>query len=371
MRALFVLGTRPEAIKLAPLIKVLEADPRFEAKVAVTGQHREMADQVLAFFGIRPDFDLDLMTHRQTLSSLTARALAGLTDVVEQSRPDIVLVQGDTTTAFTGALAAFYAQTPIAHIEAGLRTGQRYSPFPEEANRSLIGRLASYHFAPTTLAAANLQAEGVTEDVWVVGNTAIDALMHGLEIVASSDHAKLLGRLGFVDTSRRSVLITNHRRESFGKPFRDICSALRRLAEHYPDVQFVYPVHLNPNVREPVEQILAGISNVHLLEPLDYPEMIWLMSKCHLVITDSGGIQEEAPSLGKPVLVTREVTERQEGVEAGTCRLVGSDAERIFAEAARLLDDETAYLAMSGCKNPYGHGDTSIQVRDILLRRLG
>ena len=370
MKALFVLGTRPEAIKLAPLIKVLGADSRFDVKVAVSGQHREMADQVLTFFDIKPDFDLALMTHRQTLASLTSRALTGLTEVVEQTSPQIVIVQGDTTTAFTGALAAFYTQTPVAHIEAGLRTGRIYSPFPEEANRALIGRLATYHFAPTERAAANLNAEGIHDNVWVVGNTAIDALLQGLQIVGSSDREKLFPALRFVDTTRRIVLITNHRRESFGEPFVNICSALRRLAVQYPQMQFVYPVHLNPNVREPVEKHLAGIANFHLIEPLDYPALIWLMSKCHLVITDSGGIQEEAPALGKPVLVTRSVTERQEGVEAGTAILVGSDADRIHGEAARLFEDEAAYGAMARRKNPYGEGDTSVQVRDLLLRAL-
>lgn len=373
MKTLLVFGTRPEAIKMAPLIRALSADARFTVEVCVSAQHRAMLDQVLAFFEITPDYDLDLMTPGQTLGALTARALTGVGEVIEQAQPDLVLVQGDTTTTMTGALAAYYAQIPVAHIEAGLRSGDLYAPFPEEGNRALVGRLAAHHFAPTERAAANLRREGVETGVSVVGNTGIDALFAGLEILRSRGEdeveREMAARFAGVDLTRRIVLITGHRRESFGGPFRELCSAIRSVAERFSDDEFVYPVHLNPNVQAPVREILGDAPNIHLIDPLPYPEMIWLMDRCHMLITDSGGLQEEAPSLGKPLLVTRAVTERQEGVEAGAAKLVGSDFEKITAEATRLLTDEAAYQAMSNVRNPYGDGQASARIRDLLMER--
>lgn len=368
MKTLFVFGTRPEAIKMAPLIRELRGDARFTVEVCVSAQHRAMLDQVLEFFDISPDYDLNVMQPGQSLGALTGRVLTGVGEVLEQAKPDLVLVQGDTTTTLTGALGAYYAQIPVAHVEAGLRSGDRYAPFPEEGNRALVGRLAAHHYAPTERAAANLRREGVESDVEVVGNTGIDALFAGLEIIRVQGEAAMAERFDMLDASRRLILITGHRRESFGGPFRELCSALRAVAERFAEDQFVYPVHLNPNVQAPVREILGDAPNVHLIDPLPYPEMIWLMSRCHMLITDSGGLQEEAPSLGKPLLVTRSVTERQEGVEAGAAKLVGADFEKITAEASRLLTDELAYAAMSNVRNPYGDGQASARIRDSLLR---
>ena len=366
MKTLFVFGTRPEAIKMAPLIRTLRGHDRFDVSVCVTAQHREMLDQVLSFFDIRPDFDLDLMTERQTLTELTAKALVGVKEVVDEVDPDLVFVQGDTTSTFTGGLAAFYAQKPVAHIEAGLRTGNKYSPYPEELNRLLVGRIADYHFAPTEKALENLRCEGIEEGAWVVGNTSIDALLDGLKIIKAEGEDPFFEYFRFLDFEKRIVLVTNHRRENFGAPFRSLFSALKQTAERYPDVQFVYPVHLNPNVREPVGEILGEVQNFRLIEPLSYPRLIWLMERSHLIITDSGGIQEEGPSLGKPIVVTREVTERQEGVEAGTAVLVGTNFEAITSTVSSLLSNDVHYKAMARTENPYGRGDTSVQIRDIL-----
>ncbi|MEK6795004.1 MAG: UDP-N-acetylglucosamine 2-epimerase (non-hydrolyzing) [Spirochaetota bacterium] len=366
-KILFVFGTRPEAIKMAPLIRAFLAHPdRFETKVCVTAQHREMLDQVLNFFDIRPDFDLDLMKPDQTLFDITAKALAGLARVLDEWLPDHIFVQGDTTTAFVGALAGYYRKVKVCHVEAGLRSGNMYSPFPEEGNRILAGHLSTYHFAPTEQAKVNLAREGITENVHVVQNTVIDALFLGLELIKKQGKGKYAKRFDFLNDTQRVILLTGHRRESFGAPFEDLCNATKDIAERFPDIAIVYPVHLNPNVREPVNRILAGIQNIHLIEPLDYPHLIWLMDRSCLVITDSGGIQEEAPSLGKPVLVMRDVTERMEGVEAGTAKLVGTDRKKIVSECTTLLNDRAAYDRMASSINPYGDGKASERIVAIM-----
>jgi len=360
IKILFVFGTRPEAIKMAPLVKKFQSrSEKFEIKVCVSAQHREMLDQVLRFFDITPDYDMNLMKPNQNLFDITAEGLKGMEKILDDYTPDFIFVQGDTTTAFLGALAGFYRKVKVVHIEAGLRSGDKNSPFPEEINRILAGHLSSVHFAPTPQAAENLIKEGITENVTVVGNTVIDALLLGLQIIKEKGELNYKEKFNFLDLSKRLVLVTGHRRESFGKPFENIFNALKEIAIQFPDVEIVYPVHLNPNVRGPVHQMLDGISNIHLIEPLDYPELIWLMEKCYMVLTDSGGIQEEAPSLGKPVLVMREVTERTEGITAGTAKLVGTDKEVILREAVQLLSDAAAYEKMAKAVNPYGDGETS------------
>ena len=360
IKILFVFGTRPEAIKMAPLVKKFQSrSEKFEIKVCVSAQHREMLDQVLRFFDITPDYDMNLMKPNQNLFDITAEGLKGMEKVLDDYTPDFIFVQGDTTTAFLGALAGFYRKVKVVHIEAGLRSGDKNSPFPEEINRILAGHLSGVHFAPTPQAAENLIKEGITENVSVVGNTVIDALLLGLQIIKEKGELNYKEKFNFLDLSKRLVLVTGHRRESFGKPFENIFNALKEIAIQFPDVEIVYPVHLNPNVRGPVHQMLDGISNIHLIEPLDYPELIWLMEKCYMVLTDSGGIQEEAPSLGKPVLVMREVTERTEGITAGTAKLVGTDKEVILREAVQLLSDAAAYEKMAKAVNPYGDGETS------------
>ena len=313
----------------------------------------------LRFFDITPDYDMNLMKPNQNLFDITAEGLKGMEKVLDDYTPDFIFVQGDTTTAFLGALAGFYRKVKVVHIEAGLRSGDKNSPFPEEINRILAGHLSSVHFAPTPQASENLIKEGITENVSVVGNTVIDALLLGLQIIKEKGELNYKEKFNFLDLSKRLVLVTGHRRESFGKPFENIFNALKEIAIQFPDVEIVYPVHLNPNVRGPVHQMLDGISNIHLIEPLDYPELIWLMEKCYMVLTDSGGIQEEAPSLGKPVLVMREVTERTEGITAGTAKLVGTDKEVILREAVQLLSDAAAYEKMAKAVNPYGDGETS------------
>ncbi|MFA6034773.1 MAG: UDP-N-acetylglucosamine 2-epimerase (non-hydrolyzing) [Myxococcota bacterium] len=368
-KLLFIFGTRPEAIKMAPLVKEFRKDPAlWDVKVCVTAQHREMLDQVLGFFEITPDYDLDLMKPNQSLFQVTAGAISGLEKVLDGSTPDIIFVQGDTTTAFVGALAGFYKKIRVAHIEAGLRSGDRYSPFPEEINRILAGHISDWHFAPTKGAAANLAREGITANVHVVGNTVVDALFLGLDLIRSRGDSEYEEFYRFANFDRRVILVTGHRRESFGGPFRDICTALRGLADRFDDVEIIYPVHLNPNVRAPVFELLKGHSRIHLIEPVGYPYLIWLMNRCHLVLTDSGGIQEEAPSLAKPVLVMRNVTERMEGVEAGTAMLVGTDHGKIIAEASTLLSDSGAYNRMAKAVNPYGDGHTSQRVASILAK---
>ncbi|HQQ81687.1 MAG TPA: UDP-N-acetylglucosamine 2-epimerase (non-hydrolyzing) [Cyclobacteriaceae bacterium] len=369
MKALFVLGTRPEAIKMAPVIREFQSRAEaFETSVCVTGQHRAMLDQVLSFFSIVPDRDINLMKPNQNLFDITAGALTGMDKVLDELRPDCVLVQGDTTTAFAGALAAFYKKIPVAHIEAGLRSGNLFSPYPEEANRKMIGHLAQFHFAPTQKSVDHLLREGITKHVYQVGNSVIDALHLGLRIIQGKNDNDYRGFFGSIKLDRRIVLITGHRRESFGQPFEDICRSIRDLSTEFTDVEFVYPVHFNPNVREVVNRWLKDIPNVHLLEPLDYPNLIWLMSHSYLVLTDSGGIQEEAPALGKPVLVMREVTEREEGITAGTARLVGTNPGKITGAVRELLLDDIQYQKMAHAVNPYGDGTTSRQIAEILIK---
>lgn len=367
-KLLFIFGTRPEAVKMAPLIKEFEKHPdHFDVKVAVTGQHREMLDQVLQFFNIKPDYDLNLMKPNQTLFDVTADALRGMEKILEEVKPDLVIVQGDTTTVFAGALAGFYKKISVAHLEAGLRSGDKYSPFPEEINRILTGHIADYHWCPTEKARENLLAEGIkNEKIHVVQNTVIDALFLALDLLKEEGDEKYLEFFKDVDFNKKLVLVTAHRRESFGQPFENICNAVKELSTKYPDVEFVYPVHLNPNVREVVFGILSDIPNIHLMDPLDYPYMVWIMNKAHIVLTDSGGVQEEAPSLGKPVIVLRDVTERQEGVDAGTAKLVGTDKELIINATSALLDNEQEYEKMAKAVNPYGDGTTSKRIVKLL-----
>jgi UDP-N-acetylglucosamine 2-epimerase (non-hydrolysing) len=351
-RILFVFGTRPEAIKLAPVIACLR--DAFDVRVAVSAQHRDMLDQVLYAFSIRPDHDLDLMRPGQSLFESTSRIIAALEPVLDAEKPDYVVVQGDTTTTLCAALAAFYQNIPVAHVEAGLRTGDLRQPFPEEMNRVLVSRIASIHFAPTERAAENLRREGMAK-VFVTGNTAIDAVVN-------------VQKRAFVPqlSAKRVVLVTAHRRESFGPGFESICAALKRLASR-GDIEIVYPVHPNPNVQEPVNRHLAGVENIRLIAPVDYLEFVGWMARAHVILTDSGGIQEEAPALGKPVLVLREKTERPEAVEAGTARLVGTDADRIVRETEILLDDDAEYARRSRVHNPFGDGHASERIREILL----
>ena len=365
VRALFIFGTRPEAIKLCPLVHHLRSRPEdFAARVCVTAQHRELLDQVLQVFDVTPDYDLGVMLPDQTLYQSTARILTALEPVLAESRPDLVLVQGDTTTTLCGALGAFYRQIPIGHVEAGLRTGDMRQPFPEEMNRVLTGRLATLHFAATEGAAANLRAEGIAaERIWVTGNTGIDAVLY---VKDALERGRLTGaEWPQLDPKRKLILVTAHRRESFGPGFERICSALARLARR-ADVQIVYPVHPNPNVRGPVYERLAGMSNVFLIEPLEYVPFVDLMRRATLLLTDSGGIQEEGPSLGKPVLVMRERTERPEAVEAGTACLVGTDEGRIVRTAERLLDDGAERQRMARVHNPYGDGKASSRIGDLI-----
>lgn len=370
IKVMLVFGTRPEAIKMAPLALLLRADPRFDCRICVTGQHREMLDQVLGIFDLQASYDLQIMRPNQDLSDVTSTVLLGMRDVFRAFRPDIVLVHGDTASTFAASLAAYYHQIPIGHVEAGLRTHNLYSPWPEEANRKLTGALTDLHFAPTATAAANLAREGVAGDrVYVTGNTVIDAL---LQVVArlGEDQAlqhEISGRLPPLGEGRRLILVTGHRRESFGGGFERICVALSRIAAANPDVEIVYPVHLNPQVQEPVNRLLGGIANVHLIEPQEYLPFVYLMNRAYMVVTDSGGVQEEAPSLGKPVLVMRDTTERPEAVEAGTVKLVGTDAGLIEREVARLLNDPEEYARMSFAHNPYGDGAASRRIVDILL----
>ena len=374
MKTLCVFGTRPEAIKMAPLALALAADGRFDAKVCVTGQHREMLDQVLELFAVKPDFDLNIMKHGQDLTDVTTSILQGMKDVFAKFKPDVVLVHGDTATTFAASLAAYYQQIPVAHVEAGLRTGNLYSPWPEEGNRKLTGALARLHFAPTETSKANLLREGVdAASVIVTGNTVIDAL---LDVIKRLDqdpqlNAKAAAPSAFLDPARRLILVTGHRRESFGGGFERICQALMEVAQQHPDVDIVYPVHLNPNVREPVNRLLSGIGNVHLIEPLDYLPFVYMMSRAHIILTDSGGIQEEAPSLGKPVLVMRDTTERPEAVAAGTVKLVGTETSNIVCELNRLLLDTEAYKAMSYAHNPYGDGQACRRILDALCQAQG
>ena len=373
-----MFGTRPEAIKMALLSRALRAHPDFEAEVCVTAQHRSMLDQVLAIFDVKPAFDLDLMKDNQGLADMTARIVTGMTGVLRSFRPDWLLVQGDTTTAFVAALAAFYEKVSVGHVEAGLRTGFKYSPWPEEMNRQLVGRLADLHLPPTERAKQALLAENVPADrIHVTGNTVVDSLLW-VSKKLDDDHAarqKLDERFSFLDPARHLILITGHRRESFGKPFEDMCSAFVDIVRARPDVEIVYPVHLNPNVQAPVKAILAAApeelrGRIHLIEPIEYLPFVYLMKRCRFIVTDSGGVQEEAPSLAKPCLVTRNDTERPEAVEAGTAKLIGTQRERIVSESLRLLDDDTHYRAMSHAHNPYGDGKANERIVEI-LRTIG
>lgn len=370
-KVLTVFGTRPEAIKMAPLVHALAASSDINAKVCVTAQHREMLDQVLSLFEITPDYDLNIMKPGQDLYSVTTSILTGLKPVLEEFKPDVVLVHGDTTTTFSASLAAFYQQISVGHVEAGLRTGNLYSPWPEEANRKLTGALTEYHFAPTSLSKQNLLAENVTEDnITVTGNTVIDALLWVREKL-NSDNAlseAFEKTFSFLDNTKKLILVTGHRRESFGGGFERICMALAEIAEQRSDVQIVYPMHLNPNVREPVNRLLSKHDNIILIEPQDYLPFVYLMDKSHIIITDSGGVQEEAPSLGKPVLVMRDTTERPEAVEAGTVKLVGTDASRIVSETLELLNNEESYKTMSMAHNPYGDGKASGRIVATLAK---
>ena len=396
---LLVFGTRPEAIKMCPLVKQLQSKPElFRTVVCVTGQHREMLDQVLRIFDVKPDYDLDIMKQRQDLYDITVRVLTGMRDVLSQCKPDVVLVHGDTTTSTAAALAAFYQQIPVGHVEAGLRTHNIYSPWPEEMNRQLTGRIASFHFSPTPLSKANLEREHVHGDILVTGNTVIDALHMVVDKLKSdptlaAEQEEVLRQAGYDITrlqpsascqlpSRKLILITGHRRENFGDGFIRMVTAMKHLSEKYPDVDFVYPMHLNPNVRKPIAQVFGeevvthspspygeGRGEAHnffFIEPLQYLEFVYLMEKSHLVLTDSGGIQEEAPGLGKPVLVMRDTTERPEAIESGTVHLVGTDYDKIVSEVSLLLDDQEAYEKMSKAVNPYGDGHACERIANFL-----
>ena len=376
-KVLIVFGTRPEAIKMAPLVKSLQKESDiFDTKVCVTAQHREMLDQVLDIFDIEPDFDLDIMKPGQDLYDVTSNVLLGMKKVLDDFGPNIVLVHGDTTTTFAASLAAFYRKIAVGHVEAGLRTYDIYSPWPEEANRQLTSRLTTLHFAPTPKSRENLLSEQIPEaKIVVTGNTVIDALFLILDkIVADPSREALIAesiqkhftRSTFDIQHAKFILVTGHRRENFGQGFIDICSALKRIAQTNPDVQIVYPVHLNPNVQKPVNEILGDTPNIHLIPPLEYEPFVYLMSKAHIIVTDSGGIQEEAPSLGKPVLVMRDTTERPEAVEAGTVKLVGTDADLIVASVQRLLDDRESYHAMAKAHNPYGDGHACERITESL-----
>lgn len=373
MKILSVFGTRPEAIKMAPLVKELQNLPSVDSRVCVTAQHREMLDQVLELFQIVPEYDLNLMKHGQTLQSLSQRIIQNLSPILEEFKPDIVLVHGDTTTTFMASLCSFYHQIPVGHIEAGLRTGNMYSPWPEEGNRKLTGAIASLHYAPTKNSKKNLLDEGVKEqNILVTGNTIIDAL---LMITKRIENDKVLTErikktLPDLTEEKRIVLVTSHRRENFGEGMENICNAITELADSYPDVEFVFPVHLNPKVRQPVQKLLSGKDNIQLIEPLGYLPFVFLMSRSYIVLTDSGGIQEEAPSLGKPVLVMRDTTERPEAIQAGTVKLVGTSTLNITENVSKLINDPDEYQKMSFAHNPYGDGEASKRITRNLVEYL-
>lgn len=377
-KIMLIFGTRPEAIKMVPLVKEFQKYPdQFQTLVCVTGQHREMLDQVLRLFDIRPDYDLNIMKQGQDLYDVTARVLTGMRDVLKEVQPDVVLVHGDTTTSTASALAAFYQQIPVGHVEAGLRTHNIYSPWPEEMNRLITGRIATYHFSPTALSRQNLLEEGVKPaSILVTGNTVIDALYRVVDKIKEDEAlqktlTEALKTAGYEIRNRRLVLITGHRRENFGEGFIQMCKAIKALAEKYPEVDFVYPMHLNPNVRKPIQEIFGAsdLSNMFFIEPLDYLPFVYLMEKSTVVLTDSGGIQEEAPGLGKPVLVMRDTTERPEALEAGTVKLVGTDFDKIVTETSRLLDDPAYYEQMSQAVNPYGDGQACGRIVAFLTKR--
>ena len=384
-KVMLVFGTRPEAIKMAPLVKEFQKQPkRVETVVCVTGQHREMLDQVLKIFDIKPDYDLNIMKQGQDLYDVTARVLTGMRDVLKEVKPDVVLVHGDTTTSTVAALAAFYQQIPVGHVEAGLRTHDIYSPWPEEMNRQITGRIATYHFSPTPLSRQNLLDEGVCDEkITITGNTVIDALYMVVERIKNDKTLDFglncsLIKAGYdvdrLNEGKKLVLITGHRRENFGEGFINICKAIKALVEKYPDVDFVYPMHLNPNVRKPIREVfgedLSDLKNMFFIEPLEYLSFVYLMEKSSIVLTDSGGIQEEAPGLGKPVLVMRDTTERPEALDAGTVKLVGTDYNKIVNEVSSLIDDKAAYEKMSKAVNPYGDGLACGRIVNALLYRI-
>lgn len=374
LKTLSTFGTRPEAIKMAPMVIHLANDDRFNSKVCVTAQHREMLDQVLELFGLVPDYDLDIMTADQNLTDVTTAIIQGLQAVLEDFKPDVILVHGDTATTFAASLAAYYRQIPVAHIEAGLRTNDLYSPWPEEGNRRLTDSLAAMHFAPTQSARQNLLNEGIApKSIHVTGNTVIDALLSVVEklrLPTSPLRTALDQQFAFLPQGQQMVLVTGHRRENLGDGLERICQALVETAARFPAVVFVYPVHLNPNVQEPVQRLLAGIKNVHLIPPQDYLPFVYLMTRAYLILTDSGGIQEEAPALGKPVLVMRDTTERPEAIHAGTVRLVGTEIASIAHHLKELLSNEAVYREMSSAHNPYGDGNACRRIRDILATTL-
>jgi len=364
---LIIFGTRPEAIKMAPLVKEFQRHSEFETKVCVTAQHREMLDQVLNFFDIQPDYDLNLMKPNQNLNTLTADIITGLKPVLDEFKPDFVYVHGDTLTSMVAGLAAFYAGAKVCHVEAGLRTHNKWSPFPEEMNRQLTGRLTDFHFAPTQQSYDNLIKENINPNTIVItGNTVIDALLDSSERVQEIQNEEIDFLKTTVDTDKRLILVTGHRRENHGQGFINICEALKEIATTNKDVQIIYPVHLNPNVQKPVHEILSGIDNIKLIDPLAYPAFVWVMTQSYMIITDSGGVQEEAPSLGKPVLVMRDTTERPEAVEAGTVILVGTDKNKIITEAQSLLIDTNRYKQMSGLHNPYGDGKACQRIAEFI-----
>lgn len=367
IKVILVFGTRPEAIKMAPLVLKLRNNDLFDSKVLVTAQHREMLDQVLSVFNITPDYDLDLMSKGQTLTDVTCKVMQGVEQIYNEENPDIVLVHGDTATSTAAALAAYYKQIPVGHVEAGLRTGNIYSPFPEEMNRKITGAISTYHFAPTKMSFDNLISEGVNGDkIIVTGNTVIDSLKLVTSYIKSKDF-DVLNRINF---DKKLILITGHRRENFGKGFENICRAISKLSKLNPDVEFIYPMHLNPNVRKPVLKYLQGKDNILLIEPLDYEPFVKLMSESYLILTDSGGIQEEAPSLGKPVLVMRDTTERPEAVEAGTVKLVGTNTDIIIDSVNELLHNEESYNTMSKSHNPYGDGNACDSIISYILNAI-
>ncbi|HBG28777.1 MAG TPA: UDP-N-acetylglucosamine 2-epimerase (non-hydrolyzing) [Phycisphaerales bacterium] len=365
MKVMPIFGTRPEAIKLAPVIRELNKNNDFETAVCVTAQHREMLDQVLDIFKIKPDYDLDIMKPGQNLSEVTSRVISGLQEVFEQSKPDIILVQGDTTTVFAASLAAFYNNIKVGHVEAGLRTNDKKNPFPEEINRRLTSVLADIHFCPTEKSKQSLEVEGYKHNIYVTGNTVIDALFWALEIIEQNKNEEILKIKSWLDKKigdNEIILITAHRRESFGEPFENICNAMKEIAIKYKNIHLVYPVHLNPNVRKPVYEILQSQENIHLIEPLSYLPFVWLMNRSYLILTDSGGVQEEAPSLGKPVLVMRETTERPEGVEKGTSVLVGRHKDVIIKTVSDFIENKEYYKNTSKISNPYGDGKASEKI---------
>lgn len=370
-KIVLIFGTRPEAIKMAPVVHALKRINNADVRVCVTGQHRQMLDQVLELFDIDADYDLNLMKPGQDLFDVTSGALLGLRDVFKEWKPDLALVHGDTTTTLTATLACFYLKIPVAHVEAGLRSGNMHSPWPEEMNRRVTGTMTALHLAPTASARRNLLNESVPEDlIYVTGNTVIDALNMAVSQVRRPEVSSQFGeKFHYLDLNKKLILITGHRRENFGRGFEEICAAIAELAKR-EDTEIVYPVHLNPNVREPVERILGGLSNVHLIEPLDYLPFVYLLDRCYFVLTDSGGIQEEAPSLGKPVLVLRDTTERPEAVDAGTVKLVGTEYENIVAEASVLLDNQAAFDEMARALNPYGDGNSAARIANIVEKFL-